>query len=122
MYCLQRREFIRDSLLFRVTQHRWRWKHPALWLMRGLRSEGPRELCGDRIHEMTSKIALTVTRHFDYASGEKNTSYNAVAIHNNCYEFGTVKSGPAANCRHSETASMAGDDRGRSDAPASLRD
>src|SRR5277367_534879 len=66
--------------------------------MRGLRAKD---------HEKTAKApgtgapdddsALTIARHYDYASGEKNTSYNGVTNYNNFYEFGTDKSDPAAS-------------------------
>jgi len=93
---LQRREFIKSSLLFAATSSGV--GSTLLWLMRGLRAKD---------HEKTAKAsatgapdddsALTVARHYDYASGEKNTSYNGVTNYNNFYEFGTDKSDPAAN-------------------------
>jgi DMSO/TMAO reductase YedYZ molybdopterin-dependent catalytic subunit len=66
-----------------------------LWLMRGLRAKDH-----DKAVETVTPEdpgALTVARHFDYASGEKNTSYNGVTNYNNFYEFGTDKSDPAVN-------------------------
>ncbi len=93
---LQRREFIKSSLLFAATSSGV--GSTLLWLMRGLRAKD---------HEKTAKAtatgapdddsALTIARHYDYASGEKNTSYNGVTNYNNFYEFGTDKSDPAAN-------------------------
>ena len=93
---LQRREFIKSSLLFAATSSGV--GSTLLWLMRGLRAKD---------HEKTTTAAatgasgddtaLTVARHFDYAPGEKNTSFNGVTNYNNFYEFGTDKSDPAAN-------------------------
>jgi methionine sulfoxide reductase catalytic subunit len=90
---LQRREFIKNSMLFAATSTGV--GSTLLWLMRGLRA---------RDHEKAAPTAtpvdssaLNVIRHFDYASGEKNTSYNGVTNYNNFYEFGTDKSDPAAN-------------------------
>ena len=90
---LQRREFIKNSLLFAATSSAV--GSTLLWLMRGLRAND---------HEKTATPAtaddsntLSVARHFDYSSGERPTSYNAVTNYNNFYEFGTDKSDPAAN-------------------------
>jgi len=66
-----------------------------LWLMRGLRAKD-HEKDADTVTP-DDRSALAVARHFDYASGEKNTSYTAVTNYNNFYEFGTDKSDPAAN-------------------------
>jgi len=90
---LQRREFIKNSLLFAATSTGV--GSTLLWLMRGLRAK-------DREKDAATvtpddNTALNVTRHLDYASGEKNTSYNGVTNYNNFYEFGTDKSDPAAN-------------------------
>jgi sulfoxide reductase catalytic subunit YedY len=90
---LQRREFIKNSLLFAATSSGV--GSTLLWLMRGLRAKD---------HEKTTPtvsangpVALAVARHFDYASGEKNTPYNAITNYNNFYEFGTDKSDPATS-------------------------
>jgi len=90
---LQRREFIKSSLLFAATSSGV--GSTLLWLMRGLRAKD---------HEKTAVIvtqedsrSLISTRRSDYSSGETKTSYNDVTNYNNFYEFGTDKSDPAAN-------------------------
>jgi sulfoxide reductase catalytic subunit YedY len=90
---LQRREFIKNSLLFAATSTGV--GSSLLWLMRGLRAQDHKK--GAPTATSDDRDALTVTRHLDYASGEKNNSYNAVTNYNNFYEFGTDKSDPAAN-------------------------
>ena len=90
---LQRREFIKDSLLFAATSSGV--GSTLLWLMRGLRAKDHEK--GVNTATPDDRAALIVTRHLDYASGEKNNSYNAVTNYNNFYEFGTDKSDPAAN-------------------------
>ena len=90
---LQRREFIKNSLLFAATSSGV--GSSLLWLMRGLRAKDHEK--GANTAMPDDRAALTVTRHLDYASGEKNNSYNAVTNYNNFYEFGTDKSDPAAN-------------------------
>jgi methionine sulfoxide reductase catalytic subunit len=90
---LRRREFIKSSLLFAATSSGV--GSTLLWLMRGLRAKD-QEKGADTVTP-DDQSALTVAQHFDYASGEKNTSYNAVTNYNNFYEFGTDKSDPAAN-------------------------
>ena len=91
---LQRREFIKNSLLFAATSSGV--GSTLLWLMRGLRAKDHEKTARTPQRRMT-RAALTVTRHLDYASGEKSNSYNAVTNYNNFYEFGTDKSDPAAN-------------------------
>ncbi|MFZ2062236.1 MAG: protein-methionine-sulfoxide reductase catalytic subunit MsrP [Candidatus Binatus sp.] len=90
---LQRREFIKNSLLFAATSSGV--GSTLLWLMRGLRAKDHEK--GSNTATPDDRAALTVTRHLDYAAGEKNNSYNAVTNYNNFYEFGTDKSDPAAN-------------------------
>src|SRR5277367_2150719 len=90
---LQRREFIKSSLLFAATSSGV--GSTLLWLMRGLRAKDHKK--GADTVTPDDQRALTVAQHFDYASGEENTSYNAVTNYNNFYEFGTDKSDPAAN-------------------------
>jgi sulfoxide reductase catalytic subunit YedY len=90
---LQRREFIKNSLLFAATSGGV--GSTLLWLMRGLRAKDHEK--GTTTATSDDLDALTVTRHLDYASGEKSNSYNAVTNYNNFYEFGTDKSDPAAN-------------------------
>jgi methionine sulfoxide reductase catalytic subunit len=90
---LRRREFIKSSLLFAATSSGV--GSTLLWLMRGLRAKD-QEKGADTVTP-DDPSALTVAQHFDYASGERNTSYNAVTNYNNFYEFGTDKSDPAAN-------------------------
>jgi hypothetical protein len=90
---LQRREFLKNSLLFAATSTSV--GSTLLWLMRGLRAKD-HERAADTVTP-DDRGALTITRHFDYAPGDKNTSYNAVTNYNNFYEFGTDKSDLAAN-------------------------
>ena len=90
---LQRREFIKNSLLFAAISSGV--GSTLLWLMRGLRAKDHEK--GANAATPDERAALTVTRHLDYASGEKNNSYNAVTNYNNFYEFGTDKSDPAEN-------------------------
>ena len=65
--------------------------------MRGLRAKDHEKTAKAAATGAPDDTALTVARHYDYASGEKNTSYNGVTNYNNFYEFGTDKSDPAAN-------------------------
>ena len=90
---LQRREFIKNSLLFAATSSGV--GSTLLWLVRGLRAKDHEKTAAPGTPDDSD--ALTITRHFDYSSGEKNTSYNVVTNYNNLYEFGTDKSDPAAN-------------------------
>jgi sulfoxide reductase catalytic subunit YedY len=90
---LRRREFIKSSLLFAATSGGV--GASLLWLMRGLRAEKHETAAAPATSD--DSTALNVTRHYDYASGEKNTSYNGITNYNNFYEFGTDKSDPAAN-------------------------
>jgi methionine sulfoxide reductase catalytic subunit len=90
---LRRREFIKNSLLFAATSTGV--GSTLLWLMRGLRATDHDKAAANVTPD--DNTTLNVTRHFDYASGEKNTSYNSVTNYNNFYEFGTDKSDPAAN-------------------------
>ncbi len=90
---LQRREFIKSSLLFAATSSGV--GSTLLWLMRGFRAKD---------HEKTTatltqgdSTALTISRYSDYSSCEKKASYNGITNYNNFYEFGTDKSDPAAN-------------------------
>src|SRR5690242_3077144 len=78
---LQRREFIKNSLLFAATSTGV--GSALLWLMRGLRAKDHEKAAATATTDDSS--ALNVTRHFDYASGEKNTSYNGVTNYNNFY-------------------------------------
>ena len=89
---LRRREFIKSSLLFAATSSGV--GSTLLWLMRGLRAKDHEKAAATVTPDVNT--ALNVTRHLDYASGEKNTSYNGVTNYNNFYEFGTDKSDPAA--------------------------
>ena len=84
---LQRREFIKNSLLFAATSSGV--GSTLLWLMRGLRAKDHEK--GANTATPDDRAALTVTRHLDYAAGEKNNSYNAVTNYNNFYEFGTER-------------------------------
>jgi methionine sulfoxide reductase catalytic subunit len=92
---LQRREFIKGSLLFAATSSGV--GGTLLWLMRGLRAKDHEKTANVAATGAPDDTALTIARHYDYASGEKNTSYNGVTNYNNFYEFGTDKSDPAAN-------------------------
>lgn len=92
---LQRREFIKNSLLFAATSSGV--GSTLLCLMRGLRAKDhDKTTTAAATRASGDNTALTVARHFDYAPGEKNTSYNGVTNYNNFYEFGTDKSDPAA--------------------------
>src|SRR5260370_37438083 len=90
---LRRREFIKSSLLFAATSSGV--GSTLLWLMRGLRAKDHEK--GAHTVTPDDQSALTVAQHFEYASADKNTSYNAVTNYNNFYKFGTDKSNPAAN-------------------------
>jgi sulfoxide reductase catalytic subunit YedY len=92
---LQRREFIKSSLLFAATSSGV--GSTLLWLMRGLRAKDHEKTANVAATGAPDDTALTIARHYDYGSGEKNTSYNGVTNYNNFYEFGTDKSDPAAN-------------------------
>jgi methionine sulfoxide reductase catalytic subunit len=76
---LQRREFIKNSLLFAATSSGV--GGTLLWLMRGLRAKDHEKTAA--LETPYDSIALNVTRYFDYASGEKNTSYNGITNYNN---------------------------------------
>src|SRR5271168_1310969 len=86
---LQRREFIKNSLLFAATSGGV--GSTLLWLMRGLRAKDHEKTAKATATGAADDSALTIAGHYDYASGEKNTSYNGVTNYNNFYEFGTDK-------------------------------
>jgi sulfoxide reductase catalytic subunit YedY len=90
---LQRREFIKNSLLFAATSTGV--GTTLLWLMRGLRAKDHEKAAATVA--LNDNTSLNVIRHFDYASGEQNTSYDGITNYNNFYEFGTDKTDPAAN-------------------------
>ncbi|MGC1416354.1 MAG: molybdopterin-dependent oxidoreductase, partial [Candidatus Acidiferrum sp.] len=93
---LQRREFIKSSLLFAATSTGV--GSTLLWLMRGLRAKDhDKPTTAAATGASGDDSSLTVARHFDYSPGEKSTSFNGVTNYNNFYEFGTDKSDPAAN-------------------------
>src|SRR5271155_2833581 len=92
---LQRREFIKSSLLFAATSSAV--GSTLLWLMRGLRAKDDEKTAkAPATGAPDDDTALTVAQHYDYATEEKNTSYNDVTNYNNFYEFGTDKKDPAA--------------------------
>ena len=45
---------------------------------------------------------LTISRRYDYASGEPETPFESVTTYNNFYEFGTDKGDPARKRAHVE--------------------
>jgi sulfoxide reductase catalytic subunit YedY len=94
---LQRREFIRNSLLFTATSTSV--GGTLLWLMKGLRAEGHKTSSSGVALAAPAEdpSLLTISRRYDYASGEPETPFESVTTYNNFYEFGTDKGDPAEN-------------------------
>ena len=99
---LQRREFIKSSLLFAATSSGV--GSTLLWLMRGLRAKDHEKTAKAAAAGAPDDTALTVARHYDYASGEKQTPYESVTHYNNFYEFGTRKEQPADLAKNFRTS------------------
>jgi methionine sulfoxide reductase catalytic subunit len=93
----RRREFIRNSLLFTATSTSV--GGTLLWLMKGLRAEGRKtsSSAGALAAPAEDPSLLTISRRYDYASGEAQTPFESVTTYNNFYEFGTDKGDPAEN-------------------------
>src|ERR1700746_1131695 len=72
---LRRREFIRNSLLFSVTSTSL--GGTLLWLMKGLRAEGHKtsSSAGALAASAEDPSLLTISRRYDYASGEPETPF-----------------------------------------------
>jgi len=92
-----RREFIRNSLLFTATSTSV--GGTLLWLMKGLRAEGHKTSSSGVTSAAPAEDSslLTISRRYDYASGEPQTPFESVTTYNNFYEFGTDKGDPAEN-------------------------
>src|SRR5258708_19985498 len=90
----RRREFIRNSLLFTVTGTSL--GGTLLWLMKGLRAEGNKTASSGAALAAPAEDSslLTISRRYDYASGEPETPFQSLTTYNNFYEFATHKPDP----------------------------